>query len=211
MRLTTARIAIAAFLLVTPSAAEAESQSFTLGRVDLLALAAAFPPEAKGTSTLPEQAPPMTYRALRAEVAFFLRNDVERVAGRAWWKIRVGQGQKASYPEIPRETDVVTRTVQESMSSKGSFYGEGWTGLLTGLGLVGLSTAVAGPPGLSEGGAVEARVCASLLENAAPKVRQFLTTLPDTEDPAPADVLANWAELTAGIRADRRCARMRGF
>jgi len=211
MRLTAARITIAAFLFVTPSAAESETQNFTLGRVDLLSLALALPEDGKRAPTIPEQAQWITYRALRAEVTLFLKREVERVAGRAQWKIRTDQGPKASYPEIPRETDVVTRTIQESMSSKGSFYGEGWTGLLTGLGLVGLSTAVAGPPGLSESGAVDARACASLLENAAPKVRQFLTTLPDTEDPTPADVLANWAELTAGIRADRRCARMRGF
>jgi len=211
MRLAGTRITLVTFLLVSPSTASADSQSYTLGRVDLLSLAAALPAEGEGSPKIPEQDPLMTHRALRAEVAFFLKNDVERVAGRAHWKLRADQGRHLSKSEIPRETDVVTRTVQESTSSKGSFYGEGWAGLLTGLGLIGLSTAVAGPPGFSDGSTVDAQACASFLENAAPKVRRFLTTLPDTQDSVPADVLASWAELNAEIRADRRCARIRGF
>ena len=211
MRLTAARITIAAFLFVTPSAAESETQNFTLGRVDLLSLALALPEDGKRAPTIPEQAQWITYRALRAEVTLFLKREVERVARRAQWKIRTDQGPKASYPEIPRETDVVTRTIQESMSSKGSFYGEGWTGLLTGLGLIGLSTAVASLPSQTERAKIDAQACASFLEQSAPKVRRFHDSLPETDELVPEAVLAGWVGLAGEIRADRRCARLRGF
>lgn len=211
MRLTTARVTLVTFLFVTPSTAGADGQSFTLGRVDLLALAAALPADEKGAPVTPGARQAKTYGNLLAEVDVFLKSEVDRVADRARWKVRVDQGQVASLSEIPRGTDVVTRTVQESISSRSGFNGDGVTGLLMGLGLIGFSTAVTGPPGLSDGGKADVRACVSFLETIAPKVRRFRSSLPDTEDPVPAEVLARWLELTGEIRTDRKCARFRGL
>jgi hypothetical protein len=209
MRLAATRITLAAFLLTTPTGAGADERNFTLGRVDLFALAAGRPVDETGAAGSPGARQAKTYRDLLAEVDVFLRSEVDRVADRARWKIRVAGGQGASLSEIPRETDVVTRTVQESISPNRGFNGDGVTGLLMGLSLIGFSTAVAGPPGLQDGGNADARACVSFLGKAAPKVRRLLSSLPDAGDPVPADVLAAWEAMTGEIRADRTCARFR--
>ena len=179
MRLAGARITVAAFLFVTPTAAAADVESFTLGRIDLLDLAASVPP---GTPPAPgpqSPRPPRTLRDLHLRVESLLDDDVKAALLSARWRLERARQNAA----------IDTRT--------GSYEGNPWGALLA---VVVGSVSYGMDTGLRR-----AKECVAFLEGLGNRTRALLEDVPETDASAPPELLARWERLRADLLSNGIC------
>ena len=184
MRLATARITLVTFLFVTPSTAGADVQSFSLGHVDLLGLADSIPLGTIPPAGVRAPGPPRTLRDLHVRVGSFLGDDLKVARQKARQRLDAARRNAAIDP------------------GTSSYDGNP-------LGAV-LAVAIGSIAYGMNANLRQAKACVEFLERLEVRTRALLDDVPETDEPAPPDLLARWERVSAELQSNGYCPGKRG-
>ncbi len=162
-----------------PAHPEAEPTRHNLGLVDLVALAAAMPPDAGSPARVKDLPPPLTLSDLHRRVEAFLGRDVKRAVESARW--RLVAAQRSAIVDTPA----------------GSYEGNPWGALLA---VVVGSVSYGMNPGLRS-----AKSCLTFLEGYERRVRALHEDVPETQAPITPELLGRWERLKAELGESGSC------
>ncbi len=161
--------------------AEPPQSRFSLGSVDLVALAASMPPIESAAPALPQNERPLTCRELHARIEALLANDVRAEVASARRRLAWAEKQSAAS---------TATNVSDSLSALVAV-------------LAGAFSYAVSP------GARDAKACLWFLGGYDARVRALRDDVPETDATAPDDLLERWERIAAELGGNTACHRRR--